>query len=64
MLTPYSGGELHDSVLEQEIELLGDLIDAVAAAGHPLCQSEIDDALGVGVEPAPTVDNRAAGVLS
>lgn len=38
-------GELSDTVLHQEIELLGDLIETVAGADHPLCQAEIDRAL-------------------
>jgi hypothetical protein len=47
MHTPSDGRELRDAVLEQEIELLADLMDAVALAGHPLGQSEIDEVLGV-----------------
>jgi hypothetical protein len=39
--------EVKDSALLQEIELLGELIAAVAAAGRRLCQSEIDAALDV-----------------
>jgi hypothetical protein len=68
MVPPGSDGELHDTVLEQEIELLADLIDAVAKAGHPLCQSEVDHALGVSVDaglaPTHAADARTAGVLS
>lgn len=47
MHTPSEGPELRDAVLEQEIELLADLMDAVARAGRPLGQSEVDQALGV-----------------
>lgn len=68
MVPPGSDGELHDTVLEQEIELLADLIDAVATAGHPLCQSEVDHALGVavdgGIVPTRAVRARTAGVFS
>ena len=39
--------ELSDTVLRQEIELLGDLIETVAGADHPLCQAEIDRALHI-----------------
>ncbi|WP_270887732.1 hypothetical protein [Pedococcus sp. 5OH_020] len=39
--------ELHDSTLEEEIELLGDLLEAVAQAHSPLGQAEVDQALGV-----------------
>lgn len=49
MLPPDADEELHDAALEQEIELLADLIDAVASAGHPLCQAEVDLALGLAV---------------
>ena len=41
------GGELDDTALHQEIELLGELIEKVAGADHPLCQAEIDEALQV-----------------
>lgn len=41
------GGELDDTALHQEIELLGELIEKVADADHPLCQAEIDAALHV-----------------
>ncbi|KRE56130.1 hypothetical protein [Phycicoccus sp. Soil748] len=41
------GGELDDTALHQEIELLGELIEKVADADHPLCQAEIDAALQV-----------------
>ena len=41
------GGELDDTALHQEIDLLGELIEKVAGADHPLCQAEIDDALQV-----------------
>jgi hypothetical protein len=37
--------ELSDRALQQEIELLGDLIEALAGADHPLCEAEIDRAL-------------------
>lgn len=39
------GGELNDSALWQEIELLGELMATVAHAGRRLGQSEIDRAL-------------------
>jgi hypothetical protein len=39
--------ELRDTVLQQEIELLGDLIETVAGADHPLGQAEIDRALHI-----------------
>lgn len=55
MLPPGADEELHDSALEQEIELLADLIDAVATAGRPLCQAEVDLALGLAVGPVGTV---------
>jgi hypothetical protein len=41
------GGELDDTALHQEIELLGELIEKVAGADHPLGQAEIDEALQV-----------------
>jgi hypothetical protein len=50
--------ELSDTVLRQEIELLGDLIETVADADHPLCQAEIDRALHI--TPGPE-DLRAMG---
>ena len=37
--------ELRDRALQQEIELLGDLIETLAGADHPLCEAEIDRAL-------------------
>jgi hypothetical protein len=40
-------GELRDSVLDQEITLLGELIDAVASAGHSLTTPELDRVLGL-----------------
>ena len=40
-------GELRDSALDQEIILLGELIDAVASAGQSLTTSELDHALGL-----------------
>lgn len=40
-------GELDDTALHQEIELLGALIEKVGGADHPLCQAEIDDALHI-----------------
>lgn len=38
-------GELNDSALKEEIELLAELIEAVTRAGHRLCEWEIDRAL-------------------
>ena len=47
-------GELNDSALKEEIELLAELIDAVTQAGHQLCQAEIDAALHCVVgDPSP-----------
>lgn len=39
--------ELRDPVLEEEIELLGQLLAAVTEAGRPLGADELDRALGV-----------------
>jgi hypothetical protein len=53
--------ELQDPVLLAEIDLLCDLIEAVAHANGPLTKSEIDDALRVGddsVSAHHTVDTR------
>jgi hypothetical protein len=38
---------LVDTVLADEIALLGELISAVTAAGRPLTQAEVDAALGL-----------------
>ncbi|WP_270887730.1 hypothetical protein [Pedococcus sp. 5OH_020] len=38
---------LNDDVLQEEIALLGDVIAAATQAGRPLCQAEVDRALGV-----------------
>lgn len=40
-------GELRDPALDQEIALLGELIDTVTQAGHALTAPELDRALGV-----------------
>lgn len=48
---PDLGAELDDAALRQEIELLAELIEAVARAGRPLHQSEIDHALQVNSSP-------------
>lgn len=45
--TDRTGGELYDGSLIREIELLAELIEAVARAGRPLSESEIDHALNV-----------------
>ncbi|WP_157606386.1 hypothetical protein [Phycicoccus sp. Soil802] len=49
--------ELSDTVLAQEIELLGDMIETVATTDHPLCQAEIDRALHI----TPPSGEAAAG---
>ncbi|WP_270889967.1 hypothetical protein [Pedococcus sp. 5OH_020] len=46
-IDPYP--ELHDPAMEEEIELLADLMEAVTEAGCPLRQHEVDHALGVEV---------------
>lgn len=52
---PY--GRLIDPVMVEEIELLGDVIGAVAAAGHQLDVAEVDRALHVGdTDPEEGVD--------
>jgi hypothetical protein len=53
--------ELDDTALRQEIELLGELIETVAEAGHPLCQAEVDRALHV---TQPPVASPVAGAPS
>ena len=45
------GEELNDTTLSQEIEFLGELMERLAKADHPLCQAEIDDALQVTSAP-------------
>jgi hypothetical protein len=54
--------ELSDTVLRQEIELLGDVIETVANADHPLGQAEIDRALHLpsGSEELPAVDGAVS----
>lgn len=39
--------ELHDPVLAQEIELLGEVMEAVSTADRPLAGGELDEALGL-----------------
>ena len=43
---------LVDTVLADEIALLGELISAVTAAGRPLTQAEVDAALGLPLSDA------------
>ncbi len=51
-----------DPVLLAEIELLTDLIVAVQLAPTPLCQCDIDVALGLTPEPAAAADHRPARI--
>ena len=44
--------DLNDGALNEEIELLGRLIEAVAVAHGPLCQRKLDIALGL-TNPSP-----------
>lgn len=47
-------GELNDSTLNEEIELLAELMEAVTQAGHQLYEAEIDCALHRDVaDPSP-----------
>ncbi|HEV7147211.1 MAG TPA: hypothetical protein VGN48_09465 [Pedococcus sp.] len=63
MLPPGADDELHDTALEQEIELLAELIDAVAEAGRPLCQAEVDLALGLTGQPTGEVGSGSVATI-
>ena len=52
--SPPCGGDLVDQVLLEEIELLTDLMAAVAAARGPLTKRELDSLLGLSVESTHT----------
>jgi hypothetical protein len=45
--------EITDDVLDEEIELLADLMDAAREASRPLSVEAIDAALGVRVDDPP-----------
>jgi hypothetical protein len=45
-----TAGELHDTALHEEIELVGQLVVAATTTPHRLSQDEIDKVLGVETE--------------
>lgn len=50
-MTMNSAEDLHDRVLEDEIELLAGVLEAVAEVDHPLPEPELDRALGLSRAP-------------
>lgn len=44
---------LNDDVLQEEIDLLGQVMEAATRAGRPLCDAEVDAALGVNDQTRP-----------
>jgi conjugal transfer/entry exclusion protein len=58
-VTAPEDSELHDSTLESEIELLGEVLAAAARATEHLTQDQIDAALDAGRAPRRTANARA-----
>jgi hypothetical protein len=63
MVSAEPPSELQDAALASEIELLSDLIEAVAQAGRQLSPAEIDGALGVRRASRPASAAHAAALV-
>ncbi|MEO6790216.1 MAG: hypothetical protein ABI249_01090 [Ornithinibacter sp.] len=53
--------ELRDEALEGEIELVGELVLAAAAAEGPMRQEQIDELLGVAPRPGKPLRGTTTG---